>query len=397
MNFTKDLLDTFAATYGAGPQPALFFCPGRVNLIGEHIDYNGGRVFPAAITQGIYAVVRFTSSGLVRLRSAQRPESLDIAVDEIPPFERHSADEVKEWLKYPLGVLASLKANGHPILSADVLFGSDLPIGAGVSSSAAMEVLTGFIFLSGPSAMAVDRTALALRAHRVEREFVGVNCGVMDQFSVAQGKKGQAILLDCATLDFRYVPFNLDGLRLVVMNTNKPRELAGSKYNERRGECETALGLINVGRAKKGLKELRDLCSCTAADVEEFVADLTMRRRALHVVSESARVGEAVSALAKGDIQSFGRLMNESHASLKNDYEVTGAELDAIVAAAQAHPGCRGARMTGAGFGGCAIALVDASQIESFSQQVAREYQSKTGLQAQFFSGEAAAGVDRIG
>lgn len=395
MNFTHSLLQNFEQSYGAGAQPAVFFCPGRVNLIGEHIDYNGGPVFPAAISQGIYAAVRFTSSGVVRLRSVQRSESIEIPVDKLPPFTRDSATEVKDWIKYPLGMLASLKATQQQIPSADILFASDLPIGAGVSSSAAIEVLTGFIFLSGPNGAAVDRTALALRALGVEREFVGVNCGVMDQFSVAQGKRGHAILLDCATLEFRYVPFNLAGLRLVVMNTNKPRELAGSKYNERRAECETALGLINATRVSTGLPERRDLCSCTVAEVQECVTDPIMRRRAFHVVSETRRVAEAVAALERGNVEAFGRLMSESHASLKNDYEVTGPELDAIVAAAQVQSGCLGARMTGAGFGGCAIALVRESEVEQFNRSVADEFHAKTGLHATFFGGDVTDGVGK--
>lgn len=403
------IIESFARHFGnSGPAPEVFFCPGRVNLIGEHIDYNGGNVLPSTISQGIYAAVRFNTDSVntgsvVRLRSDERDETIELGFAEIPPFQRRTGQTANStkwdgdgWLKYPVGVLASLKQGGVPITGADIFFMSDLPIGAGVSSSAAIEVLTGYIFLSGPQRREVDRTALALRAQKVEREFVGVNCGIMDQFSVAQGKKGHAILLDCATLDFRYVPFELGKYRLMVMNTNKARELAASKYNERRAECETALAQINLGREKKSQASARDLCSVAEEDIQNYVSDPVVKRRAQHVLSEKKRVDLAVTALQGGLIREFGALMNDSHASLRTQYEVTGHELDSIVAAAQVHPGCIGARMTGAGFGGCAIALVLAEAVQEFSSNVGKRYLAETGLQADFFGGEPVGGVMRV-
>lgn len=378
-----DLKRQFVEVYGPGAEPRLYFCPGRVNLIGEHIDYNGGMVFPTAIARGISCAVRRRSDRMVVLRSLQKPSVVTIDLSVVPTFV--PADD---WANYPKGVIKLLLEQGVPVVGADILFDSDLPMGSGVSSSAAMEVLTGYVFLHESLGEDIDRVKLALLCQRAEREFIGVQCGIMDQFSVALAQRGKAILLDCATLNHRYVPFHSTTHSLVVMNTNKPRELAGSKYNERRGECERALTILRQGR------ELENLCEATETEVTARLSgDDLLLRRARHVVTENQRVHRAVDALEKNDWATFGRLMTESHMSLRFDYEVTGKELDTIVDRALIQPGCLGARMTGAGFGGCAIALVADDRLAAFQAAVGEDYTEFTGLKADFILSKSEDGV----
>ncbi len=381
----NSLLSTLRKAWGiASSTDQLYFCPGRVNIIGEHIDYNGGLVFPAALCQGIYALVRPRDERRLRFRSIDRPEAEEVLLTELLQYQ-----DRRGWLNYPLGVAAILQSQGCALRGADILLGSDLPIGSGISSSAAMEVLTGFILLSLSSSADIDRVKLSLLAQKAEREFVGVNCGIMDQFSVALGKAGHAILLDCATLDYQYVPLALGDYELVVMNTKKARDLAASKYNERRSECETALRLIAAER------EIKNLCEATPEEVAKIAAPI-IRKRARHVISEQQRVHDSVAALHAGDLAALGKLLDASHRSLKQDYEVTGDALDAIVGAAQSFPGCLGARMTGAGFGGCAIALVPRTKGAEFESFVARSYHDKTGIEAEFIHSDIGEGVRRL-
>ncbi|HEX2926646.1 MAG TPA: galactokinase [Ruminiclostridium sp.] len=382
----KKLRNLFEKQFGAGRKPVhYFYAPGRVNLIGEHIDYNGGYVFPAALSLGISAALRFRDDNCIQLCSANVRLPVAVRLDE----EIHY-DQADDWGNYPKGVIHHLLQNGCPLHGCDILYFGDLPDGAGLSSSAAMLILTAYMLRQANGDGSIDLVQLAAFCQEVENQFIHVNCGIMDPFSVAMGKKDHAILLDCNTLKYRYVPLTLKDHSLVIMDTCKKRELAASKYNERRLECETALATI----AK--FHTVGSLCQAAIEDIDRYVADDVLRRRAHHVVSENGRVLMAVKLLENGDISGFGNLMIQSHMSLKNDYEVSGPELDAIVESALHFPGCIGARMTGAGFGGCAIALVENDRLEKFCSFVAEEYTGTTGLIPKFYVSSIANGVSMI-
>ena len=381
----EDLKQSFRDFYGGGNPIEAFFAPGRVNLIGEHIDYNGGFVFPGALTIGIYGLVSFNEGRSIRMRSLNLEGEILVDLDgEI------SYKDEDDWGNYPKGIIRQLMAEGKEIKGCDILFSSNLPDGAGLSSSAALEVLTAYMLQEGNADSEADRTGIAKLCQYVENHFIGVNCGIMDQFSVAMGKRDHAILLDCNTLKYQYAPFKLEGMSLVVINTNKRRELADSKYNERRNECDRALEALRVH------KEVSCLCDAELEDVESLLEDETLKKRARHVVGENNRVKEAVEVLSKGNIIEFGRLMVESHYSLKNDYEVSGKELDAIVEEALKVSGCVGCRMTGAGFGGCAVAIVENESLETFIAQVGVGYREKTSLKADFYISAIGDGVVRL-
>lgn len=375
--------DEFVHLYGPGiHEIRSFFAPGRVNLIGEHIDYNGGLVMPAAITQGIAAACRLRSDHLVRLHSSDDTQAVEIDLDRpIKP------DPARGWGNYLAGVLRELLLQGVDLRGTDVLFTSTLPQGAGLSSSAAMEVLTAFSFLALAEAPMDDLKAIALLCQKAENQFVGVNCGIMDQFAVALGREDCALLLNCESQDYRYVPVDLGAHALVIMNTSRKRCLTDSKYNERRAECDAVLQLLETDAPRNGLVHAQ------WRDVLSHVSDPVLQRRARHVISEQARVEQASRTLAASDLVTFGRLLTESHASLRDDYEVTGSYLDAIVGAALLAPGCLGARMTGAGFGGCAIALVEQVEIPDFTASVRSSYLAATGLEPAFYATHAANGV----
>jgi galactokinase len=379
--------EIFDQEYGRNNNQPLhcFFSPGRVNLIGEHIDYNGGHVFPAALSLGIYGAIRFRSDQLITLKSTNATPV--ITVDLKQPVIYKSADG---WANYPKGVIKHLLSDGHLLKGCDILFSGNLPDGAGLSSSAALLVLVTFMLRHAGGEQDIDRVELAKFCQKVENQFMGVNCGIMDQFSVAMGKQDSAILLDCDTLHYKYTPFALGEYSLVIMNTNKKRELAESKYNQRRDECEQALKIIKEHR------QVTSLCQASLADVEAYVKDDILCRRARHVISENNRVLLAVALLEKRDIIGFAKLMTQSHMSLKNDYEVTGLELDSIVENALKIPECIGARMTGAGFGGCAIALVTTTRLEQFKAAVAQGYQEETGLIPDFYAASIVDGVKSI-
>jgi len=377
------VVEEFARAYGPGTQEIRsFFAPGRVNLIGEHIDYNGGLVMPAALTQGIAATCRPRSDGLVRLRS--REDTLFIEIDLDRPI---APDPARGWGNYPAGVLHELLLQGIKLNGANVLFTTTLPQGAGLSSSAAMEVLTAFALLALAGAPTSDLKAIALLGQKVENQFIGVNCGIMDQFAVALGKKDCALLLDCESQDYRYVPVALGSHVLVIMDTAWQRRLTDSKYNERRAQCDEVLRLLGEDAPQDGLVH-------AAWDQVLFhVSDPMLRRRARHVISEHTRVQQASQVLASGDLAAFGRLLTASHTSLREDYEVTGPHLDAIVDAALHATGCLGARMTGAGFGGCAIALVEQAAVPDFTASVRSAYLRETRLEPSFYETHAADGV----
>lgn len=362
-----------------------FFSPGRVNLIGEHIDYNGGHVFPAALSLGIYGGVRFRSDQLITLKSTN---ALPVTIVDLQQPVIYKAED--GWANYPKGAIQHLLADGHVLKGCDILFSGNLPDGAGLSSSAALLVLITFMLRYAAGEQEIDRIELAKFCQKVENQFMGVNCGIMDQFSVAMGKQDSAILLDCDTLHYKYTPFALGEYSLVIMNTNKKRELAESKYNQRRSECEQVLDILKEHR------QVTSLCQVLLADIELYVKDDILLRRARHVITENNRVLQAVALLEKHDLIGFANLMTQSHMSLKNDYEVTGVELDSIVEYALTTPACIGARMTGAGFGGCAIALVATNGLEQFKADVAQGYQGRTGLMPDFYVANIADGVKFI-
>lgn len=380
------LVQEFVHLYGSGDNEIrTFFAPGRVNLIGELIDYNGGLVMPAAIALGITAACRLRSDHLVRLRSSDDPLAVEVDLDQPIEF-----DPARGWGNYPAGVLRELVLRGEDLMGADVLFTTTLPQGAGLSSSAALEVLTAFSFLSLAHAPLGDLKAIALFCQKVENQFVGVNCGIMDQFAVALCRQDHALLLDCDSQDFTHIPVTLGAYALVIMNTSRQRRLAESKYNERRAECEAVLQLLGTDAPYNGLVHAE------WSDVLSHVADPVLRRRARHVITEHKRVKQASQALASGDLATFGRLLDESHTSLRDDYEVTGPYLDAVVSAAQQAPGCLGARMTGAGFAGCAIALVKQADLPAFTVSVRSAYLAATGLEPSFYVTQAVDGVHEV-
>ena len=361
-----------------------YFASGRVNLIGEHIDYNGGMVMPIAINLGIKGLYKEREDGQIGLYSTTHKTRVIFKKDDIPSIY----DPALDWCNYPIGVIKALCNNGLKTKGFDLFFDSDLPEGSGLSSSAAIEVLTAYILLREAN-KPIDLSALAVQCQKVENEFIGVKCGIMDQFAVANCKKGEALLLNCNTLAFEHVPFELDDYSLLVINSKKPRSLIKSAYNERKAESEAALKiLIDAGKLHDG-QYLVD------AEMENLsiISDAIIRKRARHVVSENIRVKHATRALRMGDLYTFGRLMNASHQSLKEDYEVSGIELDTLAETAQNIDGCLGARMTGAGFGGCAIALVKNTSIGSFTRILSDRYHAVTKLQCEIYECKAEDGV----
>lgn len=355
-----------------------FFAPGRVNLIGEHTDYNGGHVFPCALSFGTHCVFCKRDDKKIRLYSLNFPEKGIIDAD----LSTISYDKKQDWANYPLGVIKTLQNHGYNINQGfELMFWGDIPNGAGLSSSASIELATA-VAMNKVFNLYIPQVELVKFCQEAENKFVGMNCGIMDQFAIGMGKEGCAVLLDCNTLNYEYAPLDLKGVSIVIMNTNKRRELADSKYNERRSECERALKEL---QRKLPIKSLGDLSIDEFEKNKELITNPTDRKRAKHAVYENQRTLQAVERLKAGDLKTFGKLMNESHISLRDDYEVTGKELDTLAEAAWQQPGVLGARMTGAGFGGCAIALVQDADVKHFIDNVGKIYREKTGLQADFY------------
>lgn len=368
----------FQEVYGAEGDIAVYFAPGRVNLIGEHTDYNGGHVFPCALTIGTYGAVRKRNDNKLRFYSMNfgHLPVIESSLDDLKP--RRNAG----WTNYPKGVMWAFEEKGFQIPQGmDLILSGNIPNGSGLSSSASVEVLTGHI-LREFFGFQVSNQELALIGQYSENKFNGVNCGIMDQFAIAMGKKDHAIFLDTADLSYTYAPIKLSGVKLVIACSNKKRGLGDSKYNERRSECETALSELQKVVKIKSLGEL------TEKQFEEYqsaISDPVRVRRARHAVYENQRTIKAVSALQANDIEEFGRLMNASHVSLRDDYEVTGIELDTLVEEAWKVPGVIGSRMTGAGFGGCTVSLVKEEDIDLFTRQVGDAYLKKIGYAADFY------------
>lgn len=369
----------------------VFFAPGRVNLIGEHIDYNGGKVFPCALDFGTYAVVSKRDDKNFRMYS-ENFKNLGIIEFSLDSLIYAKKDD---WANYPKGVIKTfLDANFNIDHGFDVLYFGNIPNGAGLSSSASIEVLTSVI-LKELFKLDINMVEMVKLSQKTENEFIGVNCGIMDQFSIGMGKKDNAILLDCNTLDYSYAPFILKDASIVIANTNKRRGLGESKYNERRASCESALEDLK----NSGLK-ISSLCDMDMKIFEEnkhFIKSNEAIPRVKHAVSENERVLKAMECLNNGDINTFGNLMNGSHISLRDDYEVTGFELDSLVEAAWEEEGTIGSRMTGAGFGGCTVSLVKNDCIETFIKNVGKKYKEKTGLEAAFYIGNPGDGARKLG
>lgn len=365
-----------------------FFAPGRINLIGEHIDYSGGYVFPCAITFGTYAVVKVREDRKIRLSSSNFK---DLGIFEFD-LDNLVYDEKDDWTNYAKGVLHFMVEDGYELNHGfDVLFEGNIPNGAGLSSSASLEVLTAVLAneINNLNISQLDLVKLALRA---ENDFVGVQCGIMDQFAVAMGKKDTAMLLDTNTLDFEYVPLDLKDNVIVIMNTNKRRGLSDSAYNERREQCDSALKILNSVKDKKFLCD-HDLI--TLEENKELFEDELVFKRARHAITENLRTIKAAEVLKQGNLVAFGKLMDESHASLRDDYDVTGVELDTIVASAQKY-GSIGSRVTGAGFGGCALAIVPEKDVEAFKEAVGSEYKEIVGYAPDFYIASAGQGAGKI-
>ncbi|PAE43172.1 galactokinase [Bacillus sp. 7884-1] len=376
MNITK-LTTTFRELFEVQPEQA-FFAPGRINLIGEHTDYNGGHVFPCAITYGTYAVAKKRDDNVVRLYSVNFPNKEVIEFD----LTQLDYDKQHNWANYPKGMIRYIKEAGYDISTGfECVIEGNIPNGAGLSSSASIELLTG-VLLDGLYKLGIPRLDMIKLGKRVENEFIGVNSGIMDQFAIGMGKKDAGILLDCQTLNFQYAPIKLEGYKILIMNTNKRRELADSKYNERRGECEQALAQL---QQRLPIEALGQLTEAEFDENQTLIPNETVRKRAKHAVYENVRTLKALEELRAGNLEAFGQLMNQSHISLRDDYEVTGVELDNLVEAAWKQPGVIGARMTGAGFGGCAIAIVENEQVDSFIANVGAAYQDKIGYPADFY------------
>ena len=384
----KELKQAFAEAYGK-EATAVYFSPGRVNLIGEHTDYNGGYVFPCALSFGTFLLLAPNDRNTLRFKSLNMPQ-----IVELPFAELTKPLPNNHWVNYPLGCIAQFIKRGLSLQEGyDMLIWGNVPAGAGLSSSAALEVVTAYAF-NELLHTGYDRTELAKIGQLSEHEFAGVNCGIMDQFASAQGKKDHAIFLNCDTLQFELVPVKLDGIKVVISNTHSPHKLDSGAYNARVAQCQLALEQLRTVRPE--LKNLAELTEAEFEKIESAITDPVAHRRARHVVGEVQRTTDAVKALQAGDIATFGKLMNASHVSLRDDYEVTGLHLDTLAEEAWKIPGVIGSRMTGGGFGGCTVSLVKDEAIPVFIEKVGKAYEEKTGIKADFYIAEIGDGARRI-
>jgi len=369
-------------------KPEVYFAPGRVNLIGEHIDYNGGTVLPCALSFGTCLIICKTGNDHVNFQSINIKDSAILPLSELDKKLEPDA-----WVNYPLGVMAAFKNRGVTLSGMNLLFMGDIPIGSGLSSSASLELVTAMA-INDLYQAGLDMLEMIKLSQKVEHDFINVQCGIMDQFVVGMGKKDHGIALDCDTLAYEYVPLKMDGCKLVIADTKKPRELAESKYNERRAECEKALADLRINN------DITHLCDLDTSDfirIRDQIKDPVAQKRTRHVIEENDRVKKAIHVLKQGDMTAFGELMNASHDSLKNLYEVTGFELDTLVDEARKIKGVAGARMTGAGFGGCAVILIKEESIGALCSQVKNEYMKKTGIKPEFHVAGIGDGTRKIG
>ena len=393
----QKMREIFEKVFNVSPDEKIeeFFAPGRVNLIGEHTDHEGGFVFPCAIDSGIYALVskRPSDKKTLRLYSMNFDAENDFSSFEIAFDDVREKVSARSWVNYPLGVVSVLKNHGYEFnFGIDILYSGNLPDGAGLSSSAAIEVLTVKIF-SEIFNFNIDGVNAAKFSQEAENNFVGMHCGIMDQFAVSMGKKNHAVLLNCSTLEYSYAPLNLGGCKIIITNSNVPHSLVGSEYNLRRTQCEQALK--DIQKAKK----ISCLCDLNANELDEYsycIKDSVNLKRARHAVHENARALRASEALKSGDLKTFGRLMNASHVSLRDDYEVTVPELDILAELAWEFPGVIGSRMTGGGFGGCTVSIVENEAVKDFIEITGKKYAEKTGRKASFYTAGISDGAGRV-
>ncbi len=379
--------EEFFSLYGSDKKHVLcFHAPGRVNLIGEYTDFNGGPVFPCAINRGTTLFIRPTENKVIEFATANFDYKATL------PLSKLDSPVDDKWINYPLGVINEFITAGHRIGGLQMYFSGNVPNGAGLSSSASIEVVTAFA-LNSLIGAGLTRVEIAQLCQRAENNFVGVQCGIMDQFAIAKAEAGHAIALQCATLDYQQVPLKLADYRIVISNTNQRRELGDSAYNERVAACQQALEqLKNV----TGATQLAQVTNQQWQQYRHLVTDPVIHRRAAHVIAETDRVNRAVNALNQNDLSTFGQLMNESHTSLRDLFEVSSTPLDCLVELAHSIEGVHGSRMTGAGFGGCTVSLVHKEVIDEFTSSVGERYKQKTSLVADFYITEAADGVRQI-
>ncbi len=380
-----ELEKAFYEAFGPGKAPRTFFAGGRVNLIGEHVDYNGGHVLPCALTMGTWGLLRKRSDDRLRFYSLNFPQAgiLEGTLSSVRFHQRN------QWTNYVLGMLFALRERGIELSSGfELLIYGNIPNGSGLSSSASLEVVAGAAFRACYDLDVTD-VELALLGQRAENGFIGLNSGIMDQFSIALGREDSAVFLDTGTLSYEYVPVALGDNVILIMNTCKRRTLADSKYNERRSECESALKALQKALPVKDLASV-DLRTFEAN--KHLIEDDTQRDRAEHVVYECARTVEACKKLRSGDLASFGRLMNASHDSLRDLYAVSCKELDTLVNEARACEGVLGARMTGAGFGGCAVAIVNKAAVDEVMDRVGKAYEETVGYPCAFYVAKVGGG-----
>ena len=378
LSFKEGVLKAFEEKFGASDGVKCYFAPGRVNLIGEHTDYNGGHVFPCALTIGTYAAAKKRDDRKLRFYSVNLDKTgvIETSLDEFKPLKDDN------WTSYLKGVMWAFEKRGFKMdRGLDIAIYGNIPNGSGLSSSASIEVLTGFVLreLYGFDVTNVD---LAIIGQDAENNYCGMNCGIMDQFASSMGKKDNAIFLDCATLNYEYAPVVLNGMKLVVTNTNKKHKLVGSAYNDRRRESEEAREIL---ASIAGIKTLGDLSNEDFEKHKDAIKDPVVQKRAKHAVYENNRTLTAVAALKAGDIETFGKLMNASHVSLRDDFEVSCEELDVLVEEAWKVPGVLGSRMTGGGFGGCTVSIVKDEAVEDFRKLVGEAYRNRVGYDCTFY------------
>lgn len=386
----KKLFDMFAELFGNSEGARFYFSPGRVNLIGEHTDYNGGHVFPCALTLGTYGAARKREDNKIHFYSMNLNSFgvVEASLDDLTNKKEYN------WANYPLGVVWAFKEKGHTITSGfDMVIWGNIPNGSGLSSSASLEVLTGVILTDLFEIKDLSMTDLALIGQYSENNFNGCNCGIMDQFAVAMGKKDHAIFLDTSDLSYEYAPCILDGAKIVITNSKVKHSLVDSAYNDRRNECAAALKAL---QSELDIQALGDLTPEEFEAHKSLIKDEIQLQRAKHAVYENQRTIDAVTALKAGDIESFGKLMNQSHISLRDDYDVSCEEIDILVDLAWKIPGVLGSRITGGGFGGCTVSIVKDESIDTFIETIGKTYLEKVGHEAEFYTVDIGDGASRL-
>lgn len=386
----KKLFDMFAELFGNSEGARFYFSPGRVNLIGEHTDYNGGHVFPCALTLGTYGAARKREDNKIHLYSMNLDSFgvVEASLDDLTNKKEYN------WANYPLGIVWAFKEKGHTITSGfDMVIWGNIPNGSGLSSSASLEVLTGVILTDLFEIKDLSMTDLALIGQYSENNFNGCNCGIMDQFAVAMGKKDHAIFLDTSDLSYEYAPCVLDGAKIVITNSKVKHSLVDSAYNDRRNECAAALKAL---QSELDIQALGDLTPEEFEAHKSLIKDEIQLQRAKHAVYENQRTIDAVTALKAGDIESFGKLMNQSHISLRDDYGVSCEEIDILVDLAWKIPGVLGSRITGGGFGGCTVSIVKDESIDTFIETIGKTYLEKVGHEAEFYTVDIGDGASRL-